>query len=122
MIAPKQIHEVADEIAQNFNPIKIILFGSHGRGQAHAHSDVDLLVMIDEEHNGVDFEVAIPAGIAHPFPMDILVRTPQQIANRLRLGDDFFRDIVEKGVVLYERTGPEMARQSRAGLTFSMGA
>ena len=67
--------------------------------------------MIDEEHNGIDFEVAIPAGIVHPFPMDILVRTPQQIADRLRLGDDFFRDIVETGMVLYERTGSGMPRQ-----------
>ena len=103
MITQSQIQSVADEIAQKFDPLKIVLFGSYGRGQVYAHSDVDLLVIIEEGHTGLDPEIEIASGIAHPFPMDILVRTPQQIANRLRLGDSFFHDIVEKRVVLYER-------------------
>ena len=104
MITPEQIQVVAHQIARKFNPIKVVLFGSYGRGQAHSRSDVDLLVILEEDHNGVDPEVEVAAGIAHPCPMDILVRTPQQIADRLSMGDSFFRDIVEKGVVLYERS------------------
>lgn len=104
MITPEQIQAVAYQIARKFNPLKVVLFGSYGRSQAHPHSDVDLLVILEEGHDGVDPEVEVAAGIAHPFPMDILVRTPQQIADRLRLGDSFFRDIVEKGVVIYERS------------------
>ena len=103
MITPEQIQAVAQQIARKFNPLKVVLFGSYGRGQAHSRSDVDLLVVLEENLHGVDAEVEVAAGVAHPFPMDILVRTPKQIADRLRLGDSFFRDIVEKGVVLYER-------------------
>jgi hypothetical protein len=37
--------------------------------------------------------------------MDILVRTPEQLAQRLRLGDPFLLEITRKGKVLYERPG-----------------
>lgn len=104
MITQEQIQAIAQQIARKFDPIKVVLFGSYGRGLAHPRSDVDLLVILEEGRSGMDPEIEVAAGIAHPFPMDILVRTPQQIADRLRLGDSFFRDIIEKGVVLYERS------------------
>jgi len=37
------------------------------------------------------------------FPMDIIVRTPQEIEQRLRMGDFFIKEILERGKVLYER-------------------
>jgi hypothetical protein len=39
----------------------------------------------------------------HAIPIDVLVRTPEEIAKRLSMGDTFIREILEKGVVLYER-------------------
>lgn len=43
--------------------------------------------------------------IARPkfVPMDIIVRTPEQIRHRLKIGDPFIRRIMERGEVLYER-------------------
>jgi hypothetical protein len=38
-----------------------------------------------------------------PFPMDILVRTPEEIQHRLEIGDYFIREVLEQGRVLYER-------------------
>jgi hypothetical protein len=35
--------------------------------------------------------------------VDIIVRTPAEIDERLRIGDCFIREIVNKGKVLYER-------------------
>ena len=37
------------------------------------------------------------------LPMDILVRTPQEIRARLEIGDSFVKEILERGRVLYER-------------------
>lgn len=105
MITQKQIQAAAGQIAQKFNPLKIVLFGSYTRGESHRQSDVDLLVILEDCHKGGDPEVEVALSISHQFPMDILVRTPQQVADRLRMGDSFYRDIVEKGVVLYERPG-----------------
>ncbi len=39
-----------------------------------------------------------------PFPLDILVKTPQEIDEALTKGDFFIREIVTKGRVLYERS------------------
>ena len=40
------IRAVAQLIAQKFDPEQIILFGSHARGNAGSHSDIDLLVVL----------------------------------------------------------------------------
>ena len=40
------IQAVAQLIAQKFDPEQIILFGSHARGNAGSHSDIDLLVVL----------------------------------------------------------------------------
>jgi predicted nucleotidyltransferase len=102
-ISPDAIQAVANRIAQQFNPQKIILFGSHARGDSHAYSDVDLLVILDAWTAQEDPEVAVTLGVPHPFPMDILVKTSQQLAERLRMGDPFWREMLERGRVLYER-------------------
>ena len=39
---------MTNRIIQHFNPVQIILFGSYARGEAHSHSDVDLLVVFSE--------------------------------------------------------------------------
>ena len=102
-ISREEIRAVADQIAQKFNPQKIILFGSYARGTAHPFSDIDLLVVLDNNAPGRDPEIEVVLSVPHKFPMDLLVRSPQEIVNRLRMGDTFFQDIMEQGVILYER-------------------
>jgi len=104
-IPREDIRAVADHIAQQFNPQKIMLFGSYARGIAHPFSDVDLLVVLENDSPGRDLEIEVVLSVPHPFPMDLLVRSPQEIVNRLRMGDTFFQEIMEQGVVLYERSG-----------------
>jgi len=36
--------------------------------------------------------------------MDVIVRTPAEVAHRLKIGDPFFREVMTKGQVLYERS------------------
>jgi predicted nucleotidyltransferase len=104
-IPREDIQVVADHIAQMFNPQKIMLFGSYARGTVHPFSDVDLLVVLEHDAPGRDLELEVVLSVPHPFPMDLLVRSPQEIVNRLRMGDTFFQEIMEQGVMLYERPG-----------------
>jgi predicted nucleotidyltransferase len=90
-------------IAEKFEPEKIILFGSYAAGTPASNSDVDLLIIMDTKRSTWDLAVEISSSLKHSFPMDILVRTPQEIARRLEYGDFFIRDIIERGKVLYER-------------------
>lgn len=98
----EDIQQVVARIAAQFHPRQVILFGSHAHGEPTADSDVDLLVTMETSLPSVEQAVAIRRGIDLPFATDLLVRTPQQIEERLALGDVFIREVLTKGVVLYE--------------------
>src|SRR5262245_62044889 len=76
----------ARQIAKQFRPEKIILFGSYAYGEPHQDSDVDLLVVMparDHHSQAVKIRLAITV----PFPVDLLVRTPKRLRERLEIGD-----------------------------------
>jgi predicted nucleotidyltransferase len=95
------IRRFARDVAEQFQPQKIILFGSHAYGRPHADSDVDILVVM-QCRNEIDQAVKISLTADPPFPLDIIVRKPKDLEWRLAQGDWFLRDIVSQGKVLYE--------------------
>jgi uncharacterized protein len=100
---------VAREIGSVFGPDRVILFGSHARGRPTRDSDVDLLiVMRDARRAGEGYKTAtaIRTRIDIPFPADILVRSPAEIRERLRLNDFFVKDILSHGKILYDARPP----------------
>lgn len=97
-----QIKRVAEQIAREFHPDKIILFGSHAYGRPGPDSDVDLLVIMRFRGRPVRQAIAILNKLNVLTPIDLLVRTPEQVQERLALGDQFMREIVERGKVMYE--------------------
>ncbi|MGB9888399.1 MAG: nucleotidyltransferase family protein [Anaerolineae bacterium] len=97
-----EIQKVVREIAEKFRPRRVILFGSHAYGTPDSDSDVDLLIEMDTPLRSVEQAVAIRQAVDFPFPTDLLVRTPQQVAERIQMGDPFFKEILSRGKVLYE--------------------
>ena len=105
-ITEEKIGEAIQRIAHVIRPEKVILFGSFAYGQPTPDSDVDLLVIMESEQSAHARSAQISEILyPRPFPVDIIVRTPQEIAERLALGDCFFQEIMTKGKVLYERPG-----------------
>lgn len=102
MVAMNQIEEFGRRIGTEFQAEKVFLFGSHAEGNAGEDSDVDVLVILSFEGRSVDQSVAIRMKLRPPFPVDLIVRTPEKIVERLEMGDNFVRDILEHGKVLYE--------------------
>jgi predicted nucleotidyltransferase len=102
MIDEKSIHELSESIAREFEPERIILFGSYGCGSPSEDSDVDLLVIMPFISDPVDKAVEIRLKVRPGFPLDLLVRTPDKVQERLEMGDHFMREIIEEGKVLYE--------------------
>lgn len=95
-------------ITQAFDPQRIILFGSHAYGHPTPDSDVDLLVVMESSERPAVRAARVSRVLRpRPFPMDILVRTPDELRHRLEIGDYFIREILERGKVLYERGIPE---------------
>jgi uncharacterized protein len=99
------IRRYVRQVVERFHPQKVILFGSHAYGKPHADSDVDLLVVMPTR-SMIDQAVRIRVAFDTPFPMDLLVYTPEFLAERLQLGDRFIREVLEKGVVLHDAANP----------------
>ena len=103
MVDRAQIRRFSEDVARKFRPEKIILFGSYAHGTATDDSDVDLLVIMPRtRERGERMSVRIRHAVPRDFPLDLLVRTPAEISKRLRWGDFFLREIMERGEVLYE--------------------
>lgn len=98
----RKVRVLVDEIVRKFHPQRVILFGSYAGGKPSGNSDVDLLIVMKTRRRSPEQAVAIRQAVDFPFPVDLLVRTPEQIQERLRLGDNFIREIVSRGKVLYE--------------------
>jgi predicted nucleotidyltransferase len=104
-IPMRAIRAVAKRIAVKFQPEKIILFGSYAYGHPRAESDVDLLVIMDTTLRSRQQRLEISRALSpRPFPLDIIVRTPRQVEERLTLGDSFLQEITTRGKVLYEQS------------------
>jgi predicted nucleotidyltransferase len=110
------IRRFARQVAERFQPDRIILFGSHAYGTPDAGSDVDILVVMPAR-NQHDQAVRIRWAIPAPFPMDLLVRTPENLAWRLAEGESFHTEIVTKGKVLYEKGDSGVGPKSRKRLS-----
>jgi len=88
---------------KHFHPEKIILFGSWAWGEPTGESDLDILVVMDVDGSPIRKASEI-SRIARPrfLPMDIIVRTSDEIERRIKMGDPFIRRIMNHGKVLYE--------------------
>jgi uncharacterized protein len=104
MVVQKDIAVLSEHIAREFHPERIILFGSYAYGNPTDASDVDLLVILPFKGSNVRKAAEILSKVNPRFAVDIVVRTPEQIRERLMWNDFFLREIIEKGQVLYEST------------------
>jgi len=102
MVTIRQIENLSRRIAREFHPERIVLFGSYARGAAAADSDVDLLIVLPFRGKAAKMSVEIRLRVRPSFPVDLIVRTPEKLRERLEMGDDFMREILEEGRVLYE--------------------
>jgi predicted nucleotidyltransferase len=98
-----EIRSFAQKIAELYSPEKIILFGSHARGDAGKYSDVDLLVLMDYEGpSSIQTVLDIRKHIPFSYSLDLLVKRPKDFNWRVEQHDFFLQEILETGIVLYE--------------------
>ena len=103
MVDQRRIAELGQRIVQEFQPEKIILFGSYASGQPRPDSDVDLLVVLPFEGKGFRKSLEILNRVSPEFSVDLLARRPEDTARRYAEGDPLVREALDHGKVLYER-------------------
>lgn len=90
-------------MVRTVSPKRIILFGSHARGDARPDSDYDLLIIVETDRP--TWEVGVGAWVAMmdlPVPMDLIVLTPQQLERRTAWSSSVTAEAVRSGKVIYE--------------------
>lgn len=101
MATLESIIAVSERIAREFQPERIVLFGSHAYGTPRSDSDVDLLVVMPYVGHPAYKAIEILERVNPPFAVDLLARAPEEVARRIALNDFFLRDILTRGRVLY---------------------
>jgi predicted nucleotidyltransferase len=103
-IPMRVIHAVANQIANNFSPDEIILFGSYAYGKPTPWSDVDLLVVMETPKGELETSLEIVESLPPTlFSLNVLARDRRTIDRRKAMGDTFMREITSKGKLLYAR-------------------
>lgn len=98
------VRQIVNKIKAQFQPQKIILFGSYAWGKPTEDSDVDLFLIMESnlrrDERAVQISDLFPYRL---FPLDVIVYTPEEIELSLKRGNPFTKEILTKGEVLYER-------------------
>ncbi|MBI4690065.1 MAG: nucleotidyltransferase domain-containing protein [Nitrospirae bacterium] len=98
------LKSIVERITNNFNPEKIILFGSYAYGHPTADSDIDIMVVMDTDMK--PYERAIPIRKTLKYlgmPKDVIVRTPQEFERFKDIVGTIIYTAAHKGKVIYER-------------------
>ena len=97
----RQVRGLASCIAKEIVPQRIILFGSHARGTAGEHSDVDLLVIMRFEGTGFRKALEILNRLDLRMPIDLIAYRPEDADRRYAQGDPLVREALDCGKTLY---------------------
>lgn len=100
------ISKLIERIKERYKSEKIILYGSYAYGVPDEDSDIDLLIIKETKERPIDRRIAVRrlvSDIKRKIPFSSVVLTPDELSNRLELGDDFFLEITNRGKTLYER-------------------
>lgn len=104
MVTTDVISLMRDRLVERFHPRRIILFGSHARGEARWDSDVDLLVVLDTCPNKHKAMVAMLQALSRmPAAKDVIVTTPEEIARTGDVVGTVLWSALQEGKVIYER-------------------
>jgi predicted nucleotidyltransferase len=99
----KEIQNIVEQLVHLYKPEKIVLFGSLAEGQMHEGTDIDLFIIkSDVPEYGVDRIRQLDGLIKYRLATDFIVYRPEELDRRLKLGDPFVKNILDKGKVLYE--------------------
>lgn len=106
------------EKLKELNPYLVFLFGSYAYGTPHVDSDIDLLIVTNDEFIPQTFKektnlyISVSEhilNISKQVPVDLIVYTLPMYKQFVETGSSFSKEILSKGIVIYETKHPAMA-------------
>lgn len=95
---------IVEKLKTAYKPEKVILFGSYAYGSPDSDSDIDFLIIKDTHDRPIDRRVTVRSLVSDPsrrIPLEVIVLNPEEVQDRLEIGDQFLKEILENGEVLY---------------------
>lgn len=100
----EELQKIVSVLIENYQPEKIILFGSLASDKVKEESDIDLLLVKKSDKRPLERVIEVMALLGYPrIALDIFVYTPEEIEYLRKEGSQFIEDILEHGKVLYEK-------------------
>ena len=106
-VVERKLREVTEKIVKEFQPEKIILFGSWAWGKPGPDSDADLLIVKRSSDPRPQRELELNALLSHrEIPLDFMVYTPEELDQSINKNRNLFiEDILRNGKTLYSKPG-----------------
>lgn len=99
------LEKAVHQIVEGYDPEKIFVFGSMARGDIHAHSDIDLLIVKETGRKFLDRISDVLTVISVPVPVDPIVYTPDELQRLQAEKRDFTETVMREAKLVYERRG-----------------
>jgi len=99
-----ELDKIVSRLVDTYRPEKIILFGSYAYGKPNADSDLDLLIIKKSSERFIDRWVNVRRIVSDPkrsISFEPIVLTPDEVKERLAIGDQFIKEIITRGEILY---------------------
>lgn len=101
----EEVRNIAEQLIREYKPQKVILFGSLAKGSPGAGTDIDLFIIKEDIPNlGVDRIRELERLIKYRLATDFIIYKPDEVEQRLKMGDPFIKGIFKEGKVIYEAT------------------
>jgi len=99
----ERLKKVAERLKNDYKAEKVILFGSHAKGEATWQSDVDLLIIAPTRERFFE-RMATVRGLIRDLRNGLaiapVVLTREEVEKRVKMGDQFVQEVLEQGIVL----------------------
>ncbi len=98
------LEQVTRTIIERFHPKRIVLFGSHARGDAGSDSDLDLFIEMQTSRRPPERAIEVSAAFGlRSWPLDVVVYTPEEVQRLQGVNGTLLSVIEKEGKVLYEQ-------------------
>lgn len=99
----KTLSKITNQIVKNYQPDRVVLFGSLASRKIEEANDIDLfLVKKTRLKRHIDRVRKVREFLPSEIPIDLIIYTPQEVQKALEIGSYFIEDILKEGKILYE--------------------
>ena len=97
----ERLQKISNRLKEQYNAEKVILFGSYSTAQITEDSDLDLLIVAQTDEKFFE-RIATVLSLVRDLYVGLaispIVLKPDEVSERLKVGDQFIQEVVEKGV------------------------